>query len=64
MGSTIFRRLALYCGVVIAGSTIIDAMRFTSWEDNHNILVPVLILAGLAVTYCAGYSARCILRRK
>lgn len=63
MDNNIFRRFALYCGAVIAGSTVIDLMRFTPWKDNHDILVPILVLAGLAVTYCFGWVARFFLKR-
>ena len=62
MGGSVFRRLTCFGGSLILGSTIIDLMRFTPWQNNHDILVPILVLAGLAAAYCIGWLARSILK--
>ena len=64
MGSHLLRRLALYSGAVIAGSVMVDLLRFTPWKDNHDTLLPILVLAGLALAYSIRWSAESILRRK
>ena len=59
------RRLALFGGAIIAGSTLLDMGRFI--PDNgqsHNPLWPVLILAGVATAYWVRHYTRHILRRK
>ena len=64
MGSSIFRSLALFSLSCCLGTNVIDLMRFTAWEDSHDFLVPVLVLAGLAIAFGIGYVAKYILRRK
>ena len=64
MDYSILRNLTLFGGSVILGSIVVDTLRFTPWKDNHDILVPVLVLAGLAVTFVIGWLAGILLRRK
>ena len=63
MGNNLLRKLALFGGAVVAGSTVIYPMRFTAWKDNHDILLPILVLAGLGLAYCIGRITEFILRR-
>ena len=62
MGSRIFRSIALYGGAIILGSVVVDTFRFTTWKDSHDILVPVLVLAGLSIAYIIGQVARSVLK--
>ncbi len=63
LDSNIFRRLTLFGGAVALGSVMVDLLRFTSWKDNHNLTVPILVLAGLALAYSIGWLTSFILRR-
>ena len=62
MDSNLLRRLALYSGAVIAGSVVVDLLRFTPWKDNHDILLPILVLAGLGIAYSIRWITRSILK--
>ena len=57
------RRLALFSGIVIVGSTLPDMGRFFQDKgQSHNPLWSVLILGGVALAYCIGFAASRILK--
>ena len=61
--SSYLRRLALFGGAVVAGSALPDLGRFVNDQgQSHNPLWPVLILAGVALTYSARPCTRFILK--
>ena len=66
MGSKLFGRIALFSGIILAGSTLPDIFRFIESKEwlGHSPLIPVLILCVVAVAYWIGQVAKCILKEK
>lgn len=64
MGSSLFGRIALFSGIILAGSTLPDIFRFIEGKEwlGHSPLIPVLILCIVAVAYWVRLVAKCILK--
>ena len=63
MDYNILRRLALYSGVVALGSTTPDLLRFFGINNHTHPALPILVLAGLVISWYIGQITKRVLRR-